>query len=40
MEDRRIPDKSITASSIYNDYVSVYGPQRARLNFAGSYKNY
>ena len=38
MEDGRIPDESITASSIWNDNVGVYGPQRARLNFAGNYQ--
>ena len=36
MEDGRIPDESITASSIYNEWVSFCGPQRARLKLTGN----
>lgn len=34
MENKRIKDHQITASSSYNDDFDTYGPHRARLNLA------
>ncbi|XP_038060468.1 lactadherin-like [Patiria miniata] len=35
MEDRRIPDNRITASSVYEGKQATHGPARARLNTEG-----